>query len=329
MAEADEQPEAVERKDSPSLTEELRAFWEAMPDKAVFGVLFILWLALFQFYGNSTLGYVDTPSLFGWMDYAYSNRADDEHGYYLPLVVLFLLWWKKDELLAVPKAVSWSAVGLVVLALLIHVVGFQVQQTRLSIVGFYFGLFGLGGVVWGWRWLQATFFPFFLFAFGVPLGNKGDAITQPLRQLATDITAAIAQGPLGIKVIQNGTTIFDPTGKFSYEIAAACSGLRSLTAITVVSIIFAFVWFRSWWQRGIMIGAAIPLAIGSNVFRLLSIIVAAEAFGQKAGNFVHDNGMLSLLPYLPAFVGLAILGWLLAGHWRGWLKRLKESEVEA
>jgi exosortase len=173
-----------------------------------------------------------------------------------------------------------------------------------------------------------SIFPFFLFSFGVPLGNKGDAVTQPLRQLATDITAAIAQGPLGIKVIQNGTTIFDPTGKFSYEIAAACSGLRSLTAITVVAIIFAFVWFKTWWQRAIMMGAAIPLAIGSNVFRLSSIIVAAEAFGQDAGNFVHDSSWLSLLPYLPAFVGLALLGWLLDGRWRGFVKRLREREEE-
>lgn len=314
---------------APSLGEELREFWAALPDKVAFGWLCGLWLALFHFYGNSTLGYVDTPSLFGWMDYAYSNRADDEHGYYLPLVVVFLLWWKKDELMAVPKRVWSPGIALVLLALLIHVVGFQVQQTRLSIVGFYFGLFALGGVVWGWRWLGVTFFPFFLFAFGVPLGNKGDAITQPLRQLATDITAAIAQGPLGIHVIQNGTTIFDPSGKFSYEIAAACSGLRSLTAITVVAIIFAFVRFKAWWQRAIMIGAAVPLAIGSNVFRLTSIIVAAEAFGQDAGNYVHDSSWLSLLPYLPAFVGLAVLAWLLEGRWRSWIRRLGDKEIRA
>jgi exosortase len=310
----------------PSLTEELKSFLQAMPDKPAYGFLLLCWIALFHFYGNSTLGYVDTSSLFGWMDYAYGSRADDEHGYYLPFVVILLVWWKREELLAVRKTVSASAVVLVLLALVTHVVGYQIQQTRISIVAFYFGLFALGGVVWGWRWLAGTFFPFFLFAFGVPLGNKGDAITQPLRQLATDITAAIAQGPLGIKVIQNGTTIFDPSGRFSYEIAAACSGLRSLTAITVVAVISAFVWFPSWWRRAVMIGAAVPLAIGSNVFRLLSIIVAAEAFGQDAGDFVHDNGLLSLLPYLPAFVGLGLLGWFVGGYWRPWIRRIRTTE---
>ena len=52
-----------------------------------------------------------------------------------------------------------------------------------------------------------------------------------------------------------------------------------------------------------------------NVFRLALIILAAEVVeaakpgsGQAAGNFVHDNGLLSLLPYVPAFVGVLILG---------------------
>jgi exosortase len=312
----------------PTFGDELRAFWSAMPDKGAFGILCVLWLALFHFYGNSTLGYVNTPSLFGWMDYSYSNRTDDEHGYYLPLLVLYLLWWKKDELQSLPKRVWWPGVVLVLLALLIHLVGFQVQQTRLSIVAFYFGLYALGGVIWGGRWLIATFFPFFLFGFGVPLGNKGDALTQPLRQMATDITAVIAQGPLGIQVIQNGTTIFDPSGRFSYEIAAACSGLRSLTAITLVAIVFAFLRFTSWWRRAVMIGAAVPLAIGSNVFRLTSIIISAEAFGQQAGNFVHDNALFSLLPYLPAFVGLFLLGWALDGRLWAWFRRWKGAADE-
>ena len=35
---------------------------------------------------------------------------------------------------------------------------------------------------------------------------------------------------------------------------------------------------------------------------------AESGGGQAAGNFVHDNGILSLLPYIPAFIGVFILG---------------------
>ena len=313
-----------------SLMEEVQCFWNSLPDKSVFGVLLLLWIALFHFLGNSTLGYIASPSLFDWMGYAYDNRPDDEHGYYMPFAVVFLILWRSKELEGVDKRIWWPALFLLGASALLHVVGFQVQQTRISIVAFYTGVYALTGVLWGPRWLKASFFPFILLAFCVPLGNKSIVVTHPLREMATAITAAIAQGPLGIDVIRNGTTMFDPSGKFSYEVAAACSGLRSLTAITALAIIFAFLWFKSWWKRGVMIAAAIPLAVGSNVFRLSSIIVAAEAFGQDAGNFVHDNPIMSLAPYLPAFIGLFVLALLLDGKlvplMRRFVAKMRETE---
>lgn len=316
-----------------SLREEVESFLGQLPDKGLFGLLLLLWIALFHFLGNSTLGYVDSPSLFRWMNYAYENRADDEHGFYMPFVVFFLILWRGKELEGVGKRVWWPALFLLAASALLHVIGFQVQQARISIVAFYTGVYALTGLIWGPRWMKATFFPFILLAFTVPLGNQSTVITYPLREIATNITAIIAQGPLGIDVVQNGTTMFDPTGKYSYEVAAACSGLRSLTAITALAIIFAFLWFKSWWKRGIMIAAAIPLAIGSNVFRLSSIIVAAEAFGQEAGNFVHDNSLMSLLPYIPAFLGLLLTAFLLDGKlapfFRSIAAKMRETEEPA
>jgi len=45
-----------------------------------------------------------------------------------------------------------------------------------------------------------------------------------------------------------------------------------------------------------------------NVIRLVTIIVASESFGQAAGNYVHESAWFSLLPYVPAFLGLLWLG---------------------
>ena len=116
---------------------------------------------------------------------------------------------------------------------------------------------------------------------------------------------------LGINVVQQGASIISPTGKFQYEVVAACSGIRSLIAILALSTIFSFVVFKSNWRRALMIAAAFPLAVAGNVVRLITIIVAAEAFDQKAGNYVHENTWFSLLPYIPAIIGV-----LLLGRWR-------------
>src|SRR6266511_2764157 len=296
---------------SSSLAGELAALWRSLPDKLLFFSVFTGWVLLFHFLGNSTFGYKDTPSLFGWMNYTYSISADDQHGYLVPILVLGLLCWKRKELIKLPKGTWWPALNLVVLGLLIHIAGFLVQQTRISIIAFFVGLYGLTGLVWGRQWLRATFFPCCLFVFCFPLGTLAESITFPLRLLATKITVTLAHFPLGIDVLHNGTSIWDPTGRFQYEVAAACSGLRSLTAIFAVATIYGFIEFRTNWQRLVVIAAAFPLAVLGNVVRLSTIIVAAETFGQSAGNYVHQSNVFSLLPYVPAILGLILLGrWL-------------------
>lgn len=53
-----------------------------------------------------------------------------------------------------------------------------------------------------------------------------------------------------------------------------------------------------------MVFSAIPLAVAANVTRLLMIIFAGEIAGQKAGMYVHDSSVLSMIPYFVAFVGM-------------------------
>ena len=71
-----------------------------------------------------------------------------------------------------------------------------------------------------------------------------------------------------------------------------------------------------------MVVLAVPFAVLGNFLRLMCIIIAAELGGQEWGSFVHENWFFSLLPYLPAFIGV-----LWAGSWmeRRWEPRGKES----
>ncbi len=304
-------PDATNPPLPPGPAEELAVIWRALPFKLLLLGITAAWFALFHLLGNSTFGYVDSASLFGWLNYSYAQSQDDELGRYVPFLVLGLCWWKRDELAAVPKQPWVGGLVLMGFALLLHLLGFRIQQTRLSVVAFYLGLYGLVGAFWGWRFLRAVFFPYFLFAFCLPVGTLADALTLPLRMIATSITATISQYGLGVPLVRNGTQIFDAGGTFQYEVAAACGGLRSLTATLALACLYAFMNLERPWKRIVVILSAFPLAIAGNVLRLTLIILAAEAFGQEAGNWVHDNAVCSLLPYVPAFLGLGALGsWL-------------------
>lgn len=313
------------------------ACWRRLPNKELFFGLLVAWLALFHFLGNSTFGYVDTPSLFHWMYNAYDSEsptADDGHGKLIPFVVLGLFWWKRKELLAQPKQIWWPGLVLVMASLVLHVVGYVVQQPRLCIVALFTGIYGLMGLAWGPGWLRASFFPYFLLAFMVPLGSLTERVTFPLRMLVSQSVAFVGQHVLAIDVGREGTKLFSVSGGYQYEVAAACSGMRSLMAITAISVIYAFMVFKSWPRRTVLIALALPLAFLGNAFRMLAIVVAAQIGGQSWGNYVHEGGpfgILSLLPYIPAIIGLILLGrWLEKGEARsGGDGAAKETESKA
>src|ERR1017187_7393189 len=292
--------------------------WQRLPNKGLFFGLLIAWLALFQFLGNSTLGYISTPSLLVWMHTIYSgddaSGSDDGHGMFIPFVVLGLFWWKRKQLIALPLNTWWPGLLLLCLALGLHLFGYMAQQTRISIVALFAGIYGLMGLAWGRQWLRESFFPFFLFAFCVPLGWSAVSITFPLRLLVCRLVEWISGNLLQIDIVRDGTALMDPMRTYQYDVAPACSGIRSLFAIIAVSIIYAFLSFRTGWRRGLLIISAVPLAVLGNVVRMLTIIVAAEIWGQAGGEYVHEGGpygIISLLPYAAAFGGLLLLGYLL------------------
>ena len=287
--------------------------WRRLPNKAFFFALLAAWLALFQFLGNPILGYVHTPSLFSWMIGAYNSpSADDAHGNFIPFLVIGLFWWKRRELLALPLKFWWPGLLILLAALVLHVAGFAVQQPYLSIAALFAGIYGLTGLAWGRAWLRNSLFPFFLFVFSVPLGQRGESVTFPLRQLVSWLSEKTAH-VLGIDVIRVGTQLFDPTGSYGFDVAAPCSGMRSLIAIFLLATIYGFFTFRSPWKRLLLIALALPFAVLGNLARMMLIIVAAEIGGQSWGVYVHEGGplgIISLIPYLPAMIGL-----LLAGRW--------------
>ena len=306
---------------------ELRAFGDAIPHKALLGVLVLAWVALFHFYGNPTLGYINTRSLFGWLKNSYDQSTDDNFGIFILPAVLALLWWKRAELAAAPKRFWWPPLLLLLLGALLHLAGYTVQQTRLSVIGFFFGLYAILGMLWGWAMWRALFFPYFLFAFAMPLTGELEGLTLPLRYLATKITVLLSY-IAGFAVVQKGTLIESAGGHFSYNVEAACSGLRSLTTMLMLGCVFGFTAFQSNWKRAVLIASAVPLAICGNVIRLMSIVVAASwkyeemvaakqpltdarAAAQALGSLVHDHSVIKLAAYLPAFVGMMLLArWL-------------------
>ena len=235
---------------------------------------------------------------------------DASHAKLIPWVVLAMLWYRRKRLLGMVGEVWWVGLAALALAVAIHVVGFLVQQPRLSMVGLFFGAWVLAGLVWGWGFAKAALFPFAMFAFCVPLGGTfAQGVTLPLRLMAVQTTYGITHGLLDVDLVRDGTRLLDPQHRWTYDVAAACSGIRSLIALLAITTILAGLTMRVFWKRAVIVALSIPLALVCNVLRLTTVILAANAFAsQRAGDMVdHYFGY--------ATYGIAVVGVLLVSRW--------------
>lgn len=299
---------------------ELIAAWQRLPNKGFFLVLLAAWLVLFQFLGNSLLGVIHSPSLMAWMWESYTSpneiAENDRHGVFIPFLVVGLLWWKRRDLLNGKLEVWLPALAMLLSAIALHLLGYLLQEPHFSVVAFFAGIYGLMGLAWGWGWLKKSFFPFFLCAFAVPLGNHSDIVTTRLQLLVCWLVEHFSNLVLGIEVTRNGTQLSNPSGGYQYDVVAACSGIRSLVAIFLLGTVYGFLTFRSSWKRVFFMALAFPFAVLGNFIRLMCIVIAAQIGGQEAGQWVHNNTYCSLIPYVPAIFGLLWIGNLME-KWYG------------
>lgn len=288
---------------------EIRHFLSSLPSKPQFILVAAAWVTLYQFLGNSSFGYASTPSLFSWLVAVYESNPDDSLGYMIPPLILGLLYSKRDQLVPLEKAPWAPALILLCLAIAIHFVGYLVQQVRMSLVAFGLGIWALTGLFWGPRWMRATAFPFGLMFFAVPLTAYTDSMTFHLRLLSTSLATGFCKGVLNLSLIREGTVVFHvlPGGVrgFEFEVAPACSGIRSLTVVLLLTLVFGYLRFESSWKRMALVLAAVPLAVLANVVRLVTVFTVGEAWGGAAGKRIETN--LGFITFVVALGGVLLL----------------------
>lgn len=250
---------------------------------------------LFQWFGNAGRGYIDSASLFYWWGYQWLNPASEtEHGWVILALSAWLLWRgirARDAVAAAEPPIgpgmasAAPALAAMLLALLLHAAGFAAQQARISIVALLVFAWGAIRLAGGPRWGRAAVFPLGFMLFAIPLSIL-DEIGLPLRLWVTDAGEAVARAA-GIPVLRSGTQLLAPDGRFNYDVAAPCSGVRSLMALTALTLLFGYLNFRSWWRRGLVFALAFPLVYLGNVVRIVAIIFAAHGAGSIWGERVH------------------------------------------
>lgn len=220
---------------------------------------------------------------------------DDSHGLLIPFFVLFLLWRKRDEFRATPRQPSWAGVPLVVVALFVLLIGIFGADLFLSRVSFLLLVAGLIWTLLGRFLLFKSWFLLFVMALGIPLPTLIlNHITFPL-QLFTSVIASNLLPVAGVPVLRDGNIITLPA--MPLEVAEACSGIRSLSSLFTVAVLYGYLMEKRWDIRVLLALASVPIAVMANVGRIFGTGLCVQYWDpEKALGFFHEfSGLVMFL----------------------------------
>lgn len=209
------------------------------------------------------------------------------HGYFLPLVTLVFLWQLEAEFIKQKFEPTWMALGVVVVALLIFIIG-ELSAIYLAIhYSFIMVLFALSLAVVGWKGTKLTFVPIGLLVFSIPIPYFLEAsITSELQLISSKLGVELIR-LCKIPVFREGNLI--DLGVYKLEVVEACSGLTYLYPLMGFGAICAYLYRSSAWKRAVLILSTVPIAILLNSFRIGMIGFLVKYFGnEQAEGFLHD-----------------------------------------
>ena len=176
-----------------------------------------------------------------------SRDPNFEHGIFVPLFALFVLWQNRKKLAAIASAPSWVGLPLVVLSLLMLVLGTLGAELFFARASLLILLAGLVILFQGWTFFRAVLFPWAFLILMIPIPNLIlQQITFPLQLLASKLATVLLE-LAGVPVLRQGNVI--GLASMPLDVAEACSGIRSLLTLVTLAIIYGYLMETRIWVR--------------------------------------------------------------------------------
>lgn len=207
------------------------------------------------------------------------------HGFLIPLISLWLAWRVRDRWLQLQPRPAWSALLLCVPAAMLWTVGNLLSINVLQQLALVCLIVLSVPLVLGWAVARELAFPLGFLFLAVPVGQS---MTPVLMDWTADFTV-LALRASGIPVYRDGLHFVIPSG--SWSVVEACSGVRYLMAMVTVGTLFAYLQFRGWRYRALMVGLSVLVPLAANWLRAYAVVLIGHVSGNEYGTgFDHIVG---------------------------------------
>ena len=233
-------------------------------------------------WGYSSMIFCHIPHVFN------DPKEDMSFAWYVPIFSGYVIWTIRRQIAESLHEPSLIGALLTIPAVFIGFLGVRGIQTRFAILSLIMLVIALPWAFFGRKTAEKFLFPAAFLLFCIPLASFLDIVTVHLRLFATGMASAILDG-LGAPVVRTGTMISAIDGSFGIDIAAPCSGLRSIFALMALTAGYAYFNQPTFCRRWLLFSLSVPLAILGNVMRILTIVlVGTLASPEFASGFYHD-----------------------------------------
>lgn len=238
------------------------------------------------------------PTYYGLSNGLWQSE-DQMHGPIILMVVLFLIWQKREFLInySPPKQQSIFGWFLLVFGLLSYIVGRSQDIMMLDIGSQIFVLSGVLLLTVGKPALKAMWFPLFFIIFMLPLPLDG--ITMPMKMAVSYVTENVLFW-LDYPIARSGVVLY--IGQYQLLVADACAGMHTLISLEALGLLYLnLVKSESAFRNIALAILIIPISFAANVIRVIALTLITFYFGDEVGQgFVH--GFAGMLLFFVALI---------------------------
>lgn len=216
----------------------------------------------------------------------WSKQEEYSHGFFIPLITLWLLWERREALRASMGSPSWLGLLLLLLALGMLTLGELTAIFILVQYGFLLSLVGLVFCLGGLPLARVSVLPIAVLIFAVPLPYFVDSQLSWRLQLLSSQIGVGALRAVGTSVYLEGNVI--DLGVYRLQVVEACSGLRYLYPLLGIGFLMAYMYKAPLWQRAVLFISTVPVTVLMNSLRIAAVGVLVDRWGiGMAEGFLH------------------------------------------
>jgi len=254
------------------------------------------------------LAYIYAPVLADLFKELWAD-SNSSHGLLVPLIVAFLVWRRRKRLGEIEKRTHRAALLMVLAGAMLLPIAAASEVKSLSALSLLIVLGGLVWHIWGSKVMQELSFAYGFLFFIIPWpGLLVETLTFPLQLTSTKMATTII-GLLGIQVEREGVNI--QIYNYTFAVAAPCSGIRSLAALSALGALYAYLLKGSFGRRMLLFLLVPPLALIGNSIRIVITLLLAARWGpEMAKNFYHSffGFAVFLITFLLLMAAARLLG---------------------